>query len=211
MLLAIEGVAGAGKSAVRDRVLDAAASRGLPLGHIGQFSWLSLEATRTIVSLRAGRTGGDMHDDARAVMTDLELLARHNLAPALACGSVIADRFTLSSVCLLALLHHRPVRGYVEQLAKVTTARPRMIVLLTTPPTLCHSRLARRATAQRFADDPPGVARLAELYLQAATAWTRATGLPVLRHPCADDGDLAHLTTTCLDRLREDPQPPVPT
>lgn len=203
MLLALEGIAGAGKSTLRDRLLSAAACEDIRLWHIGQFSWLSLEATRTIISLRAGRPAASAARAVGAVRQDLELHARHNLAPALSLGPVVADRLTLSTACLLALLHDRPVAHYVQQLAEVTAARAELTVLLTTESKLCQARLSKRPTVRRFGDNPPAAARLADLYEQAATAWTEATGLPVLRHPCATEPDLDLLAGACLDRLRK--------
>jgi dTMP kinase len=116
-------------------------------------------------------------------------------------GPVIADRLTLSTACLLALLHEQPVGGYVRQLAEITAARAELTVLLTTPPSLCYTRLSGRETARRFGEDPQTAARLTSLYDQAATAWTAATGLPVLRHPCTTAADLDLLSAACLDRL----------
>ncbi|MET8253110.1 hypothetical protein [Micromonospora sp. NPDC005197] len=202
MLLALEGIAGAGKSTLRDRILANAACEDVHLGHIGQFSWLSLEATRSIISLRAGRPAANGVRILAAVRHDLELHARHNLVPALSLGPVIADRLTLSTACLIALLHDRPVAHYVQQLAEVTAARADLIVLLTTEPALCHARLSRRPTTRRFGEDRQTAARYADLYEQAVNAWTEATGLPVLRHPCATKTDLDRLAATCLDRLR---------
>ncbi|MGZ0198768.1 hypothetical protein ACNFR7_00860 [Streptomyces sp. RM1] len=203
MLLALEGIAGAGKSTLRDRLLTAAGAEDIHLGHIGQFSWLSLGATRTIIGLRAGRPADSCATAVAAVRRDLELHARHNLAPALSMGAVVADRLTLSTACLLALLHDRPVADYVHRLAEVKSARAAMTVLLTTPPELCRTRLSGRATSRRFGEDPPTATRLADLYEQAATAWTDATGLPVLRHPCTAEPDLDLLAAACLDRLRQ--------
>ncbi|MFI9588568.1 hypothetical protein ACIHCQ_43925 [Streptomyces sp. NPDC052236] len=203
MLLALEGIAGAGKSTLRDRLLAAAAAEDIRLGHIGQFSWLSLGATRTIVGLRAGRPADSGETAVAAVHRDLELHARHNLAAALSMGAVVADRLTLSTACLLALLHDRPVTDYVHRLSEVTAARAELTVLLTTPPGLCHTRLSRRATSRRFGEDPPTANRLADLYEQAAIAWTEATGLPVLRHPCTAATDLDLLAAACLDQLRQ--------
>ncbi len=203
MLLALEGIAGAGKSTLRDRILANAAREDIRLGHIGQFSWLSLDATRSIIGLRAGRPAANDARAMAAVCRDLELHARHNLAPALSLGPVIADRLTLSTACLLALLHDRPVAHYVQQLAKVTTARADLIVLLTTAPRLCHARLSKRPTTRRFGEDRPTSARYADLYEQAADAWTEATGLPVLRHPCATEPDLDRLAAACLNWLRQ--------
>ncbi|MEV5766100.1 hypothetical protein AB0L34_16230 [Micromonospora sp. NPDC052213] len=203
MLLTLEGIAGAGKSTLRDRLLATAACEDLRLGHIGQFSWLSLEATRTIIGLRAGRPAASGVRAVAAVRRDLELHARHNLAPALSLGPVVADRLTLSTACLLALLHDRPVAHYVQQLAEVTAARAELTVLLTTEPELCHARLSKRPTTRRFGEDLPTAVRLADLYEQAANAWTEATGLSVLRHPCANDLDLDVLAAACLDRLHD--------
>lgn len=202
MLLALEGIAGAGKSTVRDRLLEAAGGLGEPIGHVGQFSWLSLDATRTLVSLRAGYPARTVEEAERAARRDLELHARHNLAPALRLGSVIADRLTLSTACLLALLHGRPVADHVRHLAQVGAARADLTVLLTTPPELCHARLSERAAARRFGEDPDAAARLADLYDQAATAWSDTTGLAVLRHSCASKSELDLLVSACLDRLR---------
>ncbi|MDG4807715.1 hypothetical protein O7634_13235 [Micromonospora sp. WMMD1120] len=203
MLLALEGIAGAGKSTLRDRILANAAREHIRLGHIGQFSWLSLDATRSIIGLRAGRPAADGVRAMAAVRRDLELHARHNLAPALSLGAVIADRLTLSTASLIALLHDRPVAHYVQQLAEVTAARADLIVLLTTEPGLCHARLSMRPTMRRFGEDRSTAARYADLYEQAADAWTEATGLPVLRHPCTSEPELDRLAIACLDRVRQ--------
>jgi dTMP kinase len=202
MLLALEGIAGSGKSTLRDRVLATAADEGIHAGHIGQFSWLSLPATRAIIALRAGHKAATAGQALSAVRRDLELHARYNLTPALSAGPVIADRFTLSTACLLVLLHNQPAAACVRHLADVTAARAELTVLLTTEPALCHARLSGRATGRRFGEDPQTAARLASLYDQAATAWTDATGLPVLRHSCTTGPDLDLLAATCLDRLR---------
>ncbi|MFF4181268.1 hypothetical protein [Streptomyces sp. NPDC001633] len=207
MLLALEGIAGAGKSTLRDRLLADAHDAHLPLGHIGQFSWLSLEATRTLIGLRAGHPAATSDQALAAAHRDLELHARHNLTPALAKGPLVADRLTLSTACLLALLHHRPVEHYVRPLAKVAAARADLTVLVTTGPDLCQARLARRPTARRFAEEPATAVRLAVLYEQAATTWTAITGLPVLRHPCTTETDLDLLAAACLARLREANRP----
>lgn len=202
MLLAVEGIAGAGKSTLRDQVLAAAASEQIPLDHIGQFSWLSLPATRTLIEVRAGRAPSSAGLAGDAAHEDLELHLRYNLAPALRHRSVIADRLTLSTVCLLALVDGRPVHGYIHRLAQVTAARPEFTLLLTTPLPLCQARLDRRPTRRRFGEDAVNAARIADLYEQAATTWTDVTGLPVIRQPCATDEDLVNLATLCLDQLR---------
>ncbi len=201
MLLALEGIAGAGKSTLRDWLLSAATARDIPMGHAGQFSWLSLPATRTLIGLRSGSPAPTARQALAAAQRDLELHARHNLVPALARGPVIADRLVLSTAALLALVHEGAVGGYVRQLAEVTAARPDLTVLITTPPEVCHGRLADRETARRFGEDQKAAARLADLYAQAATAWTATTGRPVLRHPCSTDADLSTLGSACLARV----------
>ncbi|MEU7028953.1 hypothetical protein AB0A60_19960 [Streptomyces sp. NPDC046275] len=207
MLLAIEGISGAGKSTLRDRLLAAARAEGLPLGHIGQFSWLSLPATRTIVRLRSGLRAADSTEAISAARLDLDLHGRHNLAPALARGHVVADRLTLSTACQLALVHDLPVADCVQQLVHAPAARAELTVLLTTPAGLCLERLSRRATQRRFSEDPDTAARLTDLYEQATAAWTEATGRPVLRHPCSTSADLDTLTAMCLSALRQAPAP----
>ncbi|NUK21937.1 hypothetical protein [Streptomyces lunaelactis] len=206
MLLALEGIAGAGKTTLRDRLLAIARCEGIPLSHIGQFSWLSHTATRTLIRLRAG-DGGNQQEAVEAAVHDLALHSRFNITPALADGPVLADRFSLSTACLLALLHRQPVDTYVERLVGQAHAQPRLTVLLTTAPDLCHARIARRATWQRFTERPETAARLADLYGEAASAWTKTTGLPVLSHPCTSDADLDTLTSTCMDHLRRAGRP----
>lgn len=203
MLLAIEGIAGAGKSTVRDRLLAAATAEGIPVGHIGQFSWLSLAATRTIIALRAGQTLVSEDAALAAVYRDLLLHARHNLAAARAAGHVIADRLTLSSACLLALLYHGPIDRYLEPLAAVAAARPEVTLLITTPVPVCVDRVRGRQTACRFADAPETAARLADLYEQAADAWTELTGQVVLRRPSAEAHDTDLLVAGGLKHLRQ--------
>ncbi|MFI5982006.1 hypothetical protein ACIBEA_14120 [Streptomyces sp. NPDC051555] len=201
MLLALEGIAGAGKSTLRDRLLATAHAEGIPLSHIGQFSWLSHPATRTLICLRAGH-GGDEQEAIEAAAQDLALHSRFNIGPALAAGPVLADRLTLSTACLLALLHQQPVDAYVERLAKQAQARPQLTVLLTTEPDVCHARITRRATERRFTEHPEAAALLADLYNEAADAWTKATGLPVLKHPCTTHADLEALVDACMADLR---------
>ncbi|MEV4560891.1 hypothetical protein AB0K51_28380 [Kitasatospora sp. NPDC049285] len=208
MLLALEGIAGAGKSTLRDRLLADAHVEGITLSHTGQFSWLSPIATRTLIGLRAGQPAASADEASEAACWDLALHARFNLTPALTLGPVIADRLTLSTAALLALLHQRSVHAFVERLAEQSTTWPRLTVLLTTPPETCNTRIAARATARRFAEHPDTADRLADLYEQAADAWTKTTGLPVLRHFCATTAHLDHLAAACLERLRETvPQP----
>ncbi|MFD4374802.1 hypothetical protein [Streptomyces sp. NPDC058486] len=203
----MEGISGAGKSTLRDRLLRAALAEGLPLGHLGQFSWLSLPATRAIVQLRSGLRTASTPTAMDAVRRDLELHGRHNLAPALARGHVVADRLTLSTACLFALVHDLPVADCVRQLAQVRAARAELTVLLTTPADLCHERLTQRVTRRRFGEGPDIAERLADLYDQATITWAEATGLPVLRHPCSTGTDLDTLTALCLGALRQAPAP----
>ncbi|MET7712307.1 hypothetical protein [Streptomyces sp. NPDC005407] len=210
MLLALEGIAGAGKSTLRDRLLADAHTEGIPLNHIGQFSWLSHPATRTLVRLRAGHVG-DPDEAIGAACRDLALHSRFNLTPALTQGPVLADRLTLSTACLLALLHQQPVDEYVNRLAEDERARPKLTVLLSTEPDICHARITRRATARRFTEQPDSATRLADLYLQAGDVWTKITGLPVLHHPCTTRADLDTLATACMDHLRAANGPTSPT
>ena len=202
MLLALEGIAGAGKSTLRDWLLSAATGRDIPMGHAGQFSWLSLPATRTLIALRSGRPAPTARQALAAAQRDLELHARHNLVPALARGPVIADRLILSTAALLALVHEGAWSAATcGSSPKSTAARPDLTVLITTPPEVCHGRLADRETARRFGEDQKTNARLADLYAQAATAWTATTGCPVLRHPCSTGADLSTLGSACLARI----------
>jgi len=210
MLVALEGLAGAGKSTLRDRILADAHPVGISLNHIGQFSWLSHSATRTLVRLRAGHPAHNSEDALEAACQDLILHARFNFAPALVQGSVLADRFSLSTACLLTLVHQHPVAGYIERLAELRRARPDLTILLTTDPGLCQDRIARRETARRFTEHPDTANLLADLYRQATTAWTARTGLPVWERPCATKADLDELAADCLAHLRlpARPQPP---
>ncbi|MFE4828035.1 hypothetical protein [Streptomyces sp. NPDC056672] len=210
MLLALEGIAGAGKSTLRDRLLADTHAKGIPLSHIGQFSWLSRPATHTLIRLRAGHAGNP-NQAVEAARQDLILHSRFNLAPALAQGPVLADRFTLSTACLLALLHQQPVDKYVHRLVEPQLVQPQLTVLLTTEPDICQARVRRRATARRFSEYPEAAARLADLYPEAANAWTKTTGLPVLRHPCTTRADLDTLAAACMEYLRAASGPTFPT
>ncbi|WP_323185664.1 AAA family ATPase [Kitasatospora sp. NBC_01287] len=207
MLMALEGLPGAGKSTLRDRLLADAGTQGIPLDHTGQFSWLSLAATRTLVRLRAGAPADDPEEAVEAACWDLTLHARFNLTPALSQGPVLADRLSLSTACLLALVHQRPVAEYVKRLAEQQRARPELTVLLTTDPALCQARLAGRETAPRFTDRPEATTRLADLYPQAATAWTRCTGLEVWQRPCTTKADLDQLAADSLAHLNGSTRP----
>ncbi|MGF6889394.1 thymidylate kinase [Nocardia sp. GP40] len=175
MLIALEGAAGTGKSTLRDRLLTRAADHGLSVTHLGQFSWLSLPATRTLVALRAGRAGIDENTATTAVLDDLVLHARHNLDPAAGVRPVVTDRLILSSACLLALNYARPVEQYVTTLTRASRVRPDLTVLLTTPPEICQQRLAARPAAHRVGDSPDAALELHRLYQHAGQAWQHTT------------------------------------
>lgn len=201
MLVAVEGIAGSGKSTMRDLLLAVAARKGIPLGHVGQFSWLSLEATRIIIALRAGRTLVSEDAALAAVHRDLTLHARHNLTPARTAGHVIADRLTLSSACLLALLYHGRIERYLEPLATVDAALPEVTVLLATPTALCLDRLRTRRSQRRFGEHPDTAARLAKLYEGAGGAWQQLTGQRVLQRPAITSDDTDRLVEETLAHL----------
>lgn len=207
MLLAIEGIAGSGKSTVRDQLLAAASAEHIPVGHIGQFSWLSLASARIIIALRAGRTPVSEDVALAAMHHDLRLHACHNLAAARHAGHVIADRLTISSACLLALLYHGAIERYMEPLAAVATARPEVTFLLTTPLGVCTERLQGRQTAARFGEAPEAAARMAELYQRGADAWARLTGQVVLRRPSTNPHDIDLLVADGLRELRRTAAP----
>jgi thymidylate kinase len=202
MLIAIEGLAGSGKSSLRDHLLGQAHNAGVKLTHVGQFSWLSLHATRTIIGLRAGHNGVSETEAVTAVLADLRLHARHTIALARTSGHVVADRLLLSSACLLSLIYGTDPKAYLERLAAVDHARPEMTILLTTPPGLCTTRLQQRATARRFGEQPETANRLAALYQLAADAWDEITGLATIRGPSASSSDAERLSGAALDSLR---------
>ncbi|PVD04482.1 hypothetical protein [Streptomyces sp. CS014] len=201
VFLSLEGTAGAGKSTIRNKTLTAAVTAGVDVGHIGQFSWLSPPATRTLVHVRAGTPTGTAAQSIRAAREDLDLHARFNLAPALARGPLIADRLILSTACLLALAHCQPVEPMIETLAAAAPALPTLTVLLTTPPHLCTQRLALRPSRPRFGEDPASAHQLAALYRQASREWTTLTGLPVIHRPSVVEADVEAIARECLNHL----------
>jgi thymidylate kinase len=207
VLVAVEGIAGSGKSTLRDHILRTAAREAVPMSHVGQFSWLSLEATRVIVALRAGRTPLNEATALDAVHHDLTLHARHILAPARNAGHVLADRHTLSSACLLALLYQGPVERYLARLATIDTAIPRLTVLLTTPTELCLDRVRARPTHRRFGEHADSATRLADLYERAAESWQHLTGQEVLRRPAIDSSDTHEIADEIGAHMRADAPP----
>ena len=92
MLLAIEGIAGSGKTTLRDRLLADATRAGLAATHTGQFSWLSPSATRVLVRLRKGEPTAGPGNAEAAARQDLELHYRYNISPPLTGHAVVADR-----------------------------------------------------------------------------------------------------------------------
>jgi thymidylate kinase len=202
MLVAIEGSAGSGKSTIRDRLLTAAGATGVPLAHIGQFSWLSLAATRTIVGLRAGNASIGESEALAAVAMDLDLHVRHNIASARQGGHVVADRLVLSTACLLALVYRTKPDEFIVRLASVEGARPSLTVVLTTPPEISSLRLDGRRSARRFGDEPDAIARLTDLYGRAAEVWHRETGAEVLTGASLTLSDADRFVAAVLARLR---------
>ncbi len=197
MLIALEGAAGTGKSTLRDRILTRAADRGIPITHLGQFSWLSLATTRTLVALRAGRALVDENTTTTAVLDDLVLHARHNIGPAARVQHVVTDRLILSSACLLAATHTRPVEHYLSTLTAASRVQPDLTVLLTTPPEICRQRLATRPTTAR----PRDALELHRLYKQAANAWQHTVNRPLWHRRILTPRDTDRVCDEILDHL----------
>jgi dTMP kinase len=208
MLLAIEGVAGSGKSTVRDRLLDAAGRVGLPLAHVGQFSWLSLAATRVITEVRAGRAPSRKVDALAAVSIDLQLHAQHNIAVAQTQAHVVADRLLLSTACLLALIYGDDPDDYLKRLAQIDVVRPALTIVLSTPPEVTAERLNGRRSARRFGDEPDKLAQLGDLYQRAADVWRQHAGAEVLVGPSTTPNDADRFVAEALARLRAAEAPP---
>ncbi|MFG1793976.1 hypothetical protein [Nocardia sp. NPDC049149] len=201
MLIALEGIAASGKSTLRNQILDRAQARSLTMTHLGQFSWLSLRSTRSLVALRTGR-GAVAEDDALgAVLDDLALHMQNNLAPAARLGDVIADRLVLSTACMLATAYQRSVGGYVNTLIRHTGIRPDLTILVTTAPELCQQRLAQRRAASRPTDNPDSAVVLDELYQQAASESERCTGTPLWRRELNAPEDAVRTADEVLNRL----------
>lgn len=200
MLISLEGLAGSGKTTLRDRILHLADERGIAVDHIGQFSWLSPPATRVLVALRTGRAIVDEPDAVAAVLDDLTLHARHNLA-ATRGRHVIADRLMLSSACLLALIYLTPPTRHLDSLTHIVDALPDLTVLVSTPVGICTDRLAARSSARRLGDDPLTAARLHALYAQAADAWQHNVGLPVRRYELNTFDDTDQLARELLGEM----------
>ena len=195
MLVAIEGIAGAGKSTVRDRLLSETAAAGAPAADLGQFSWLNPESTRTLIDLRKGQ---QPNGALEAALDDLRLHVTFNLAPATGAGLVVADRWIISTACLLALANRRPVSSYLSRLAADEAAQPDVTVLLTTPAHVCLARLWKRESPRRFIEEPGIANRLSQLYDAASEAWTRLTGKKLIRHSCRTGADLDVIIRRCV-------------
>ncbi|MCM6774507.1 AAA family ATPase [Nocardia sp. CDC159] len=200
MLIALEGPAGTGKSTLRDHLLTNLSHNTIV--HFGQFSWLSLPATRILVALRAGHPRIDEKTAVAAALDDLALHHRHNLAPAARIGHVLADRHVMSTACLLALTYQRPVETYLTALAADPAVQPRLTILLTTPADACRNRLACRPTAHRLIDDPALAAELHQLYQQAGNHWAHLTGRPLWRRSLLTPADTRHTVTDIVAYLR---------
>ncbi|MFE9575329.1 hypothetical protein ACFYO1_03000 [Nocardia sp. NPDC006044] len=202
MFIALEGPAAAGKTTLRDHILTRAEQDSVPVTHIGQFSWLSLEATRTVVALRAGHTGVTEATAIGAITADLTLHTKHSIAPALCDGHVLADRLLLSSACLLALVYGQPVERYLDQLAGAVAALPDLTIALTTPPAINRDRLQHRRTANRFGDSPETAAQLSLLHTRAGRHWAQITGRPIWRRNLATPTATEQTSAEVLDYLR---------
>lgn len=201
MYIAIEGPAAAGKSTLRDQLLARARDDGTPITHIGQFSWLSLQATRTLVALRAGQPGIPETTAIGAIIADLTLHTRYTITPALRHGHVVADRLVLSSACLLALLYGKPVDRYLDRLARTVDVLPDLTIEITTPPEINRDRLQQRATANRFADNPDNAVQLSTLYSHAGQRWAQITRLPIWRRALATPAAAERTATDVLNCL----------
>lgn len=202
MMIALEGIAGSGKSTLRDRILELTTAQGIRIRHVGQFSWLSLHATRTLVDLRTGRAPVTEAESADAMVEDLTQHAQHNLTPAVD-DHMLADRWVLSTSALLELTHPGATERHMPRLARIESARPDLTVLLSTPVEICARRLALRPTPARLGDGVAAATELRGIYDHCADIWQQTTGLPVIRRSLETIEHTEELARELLTDLRK--------
>lgn len=202
-MVLLEGIAGSGKSTLRNRLLSESAKHGVAFAHLGQFSWLSLEATRKIVRLRQGSSDLSEADAIEAMCTDLSLHFRFNIATAMACGGLVIDRLVLSSATLLAAIYGGDVRRFLQPLSEALPLKPKVTVVLTTEPELCWRRIqSSRRSSTRFVESREMIKRLYSLMQDAAEDWASLSGGAVILRDSATSDDIDTIVLEVLGLLR---------
>lgn len=206
-MILIEGIAGSGKSTLRNRVLADTASRGVAITHLGQFSWLSLDATRAIVRLRQGSRELPEGAAIAAVCLDLSLHVRHNIREGVSTGELVVDRLVLSTAALLAAIYGGSTGRFVERLNDALSIKPTLTVVLTTPPDVCWKRLEFRHSAARFVESWEMLQKLSALTQEAAEAWEHLTGSAVIFRSSTLEADIVLIANEIAAAMAATPKP----
>ncbi|MEJ0075258.1 MAG: hypothetical protein WDO17_07390 [Alphaproteobacteria bacterium] len=147
--VALEGVPGSGKTTIRDIVLGHFRSAGRLTHHVGQHGWLSPEATQLIVGARRGSIQLHPEPLVAALAYDKTLHFRANIEPFVGDRLVLADRYSISDLFLLAATG---AGGYDEYVSTIPGGiLPQITFIIMCSPDIAQARLQTRASV-RFLD-----------------------------------------------------------
>ncbi|MFJ5736189.1 dTMP kinase [Streptomyces microflavus] len=193
MFVAIEGVDGAGKSTLRRLLAERLSARG-HVHLVGQNSWLDVGAARAISGVkfaRAGRTVAGVTD----YRTDKTLHYRLNIEPALAHGTVIADRYVLSDVVYRSVLEGRDTQILLDSLLDEVLPLPAVTLYLDIDPELAWQRVLHRAKPLRPYETAQNLRALSEAFR------TIGPQIPGFRPLVVGESDMAEEVAERAERL----------
>jgi len=167
--IGIDGIPGSGKTTFRDRLIAKLGEASCKVHHVGQHSWLSPWATEAISEARRGAIGIDKQHLVDALIEDKKLHLASNVWPYIEEAVVIADRFCISDLLLIAAVCPGAEPLYVERVVSLDLLPDVNIVLEVSRETALQRIVEGRKTG-RFLDDPAslsaGVATIASTALE---------------------------------------------
>ena len=160
----LEGPDGAGKTTLREMTIAQLWERGLPVYHIGQHSWLSPVATRTILDVRLDRHGWSAEEISAAYIADKVSQAERNVKPFLSTAAILADRYLHSDVVYHEALYGIPMARTLDAYARSDILLPDLVVYVDVDVDTSMSRVHGRGKALRPFERPDVMARVIERY-----------------------------------------------
>jgi len=162
--LVLEGPDGAGKTTIREELRSLLEARAIRTAVVGQHSWLTPVVSRTIVEVREQRAHHPPSVIADAYFHDKRQHAAHNVAPMLARGWVIADRYILSDAVYQEALYGIPAEETLARHRRAGTLEPAVTVFIEVDELEAYRRITQRAKQTRHYERPVTLARISSIY-----------------------------------------------
>jgi len=187
--ISFEGIDGSGKTTLRNALLERLTRGKIPATSVGQNSWLSASAADTILMARERQVVFPAKKMVAAYLADKSLHYALNVLNLRRFGIVVSDRFYVSDIVYMHVLHGVPMEDLCEAFLSGPFVWPDYVFFVDVDPALAARRVGLRGKPRRHYEQEADLRALSEAYQRFFRQY--ADRIPTrLRRLTNDDGSV---------------------